>query len=96
MADYLTGDDKFRDLIHGDDYRSDAPVYRFGRAEEKRVRLRHASRRLGGYLRDMIKAVANSKLRRMRRELELHGYAFDRPGENWEPSPPVEPSQESK
>ena len=95
MTDYLTSDDKFRDLIH-DDHRSDDPAYRFGRTEEKRVRLRRASRRLGGYLRNVIEAIASSKLRRMQRELELHGYAFDRPGENWEPTLPTEPSPESK
>ena len=96
MAHYLTGDDKFRDLIHDDDYRSHAPAYRFGRAQGRRARLRRALRRPGGYLRDMIEAIANSKLRRMKRELELHGYAFDRPGEIWEASPPIEPSPDSK
>ena len=94
MAHYLTGDRKFRDLIHDEDNRSHAPLYRFGRAAEKRVRLRRTSRQLGGYLRNMIEAIADSKLRRMERE--LHGYAFERPGENWEASPPAGPSHESK
>lgn len=95
MADYLTGDDKFRDLIHDDDDRSHARSDRFGGARQKRVRLRTASRRLGGYLRGMIEAIANSKLRRMKHELELHGITFDRPGENWEASPPIEPPKGS-
>jgi hypothetical protein len=96
MAHYLAGVDRFRDLIHDDDYRSDAPSYRFGRTEEKRVRSCRASHSLGGYLRNIIEAIANSKLRRMKHELELHGYTFDRPGENWEAPPPMEPWPESK
>lgn len=96
MADYLTRDEKFRGLIYGDNSRSRAGACRFGGADEKRVRLRTASPRLGGYLRGMIEAIANSKLRRMKHELELHGYAFDRPGENWEVFPPNEPSKRSK
>jgi hypothetical protein len=35
--------------------------------------------RVNGYLRNMIEAVANAKLRRMQRELELRGVRFGFP-----------------
>jgi hypothetical protein len=33
-------------------------------------------RRANGYLKDMIEAIANAKLRRMERDLELRGIRF--------------------
>ena len=91
MAHFLTGDDKYRDLIYDDDYRSylvnraDSPGYRFGRTNEKRVRgrARTALSRVNSYLKNMIEAIADAKLRRMERELELRGISFDRPNNNW-------------
>jgi hypothetical protein len=92
MAHFVTGDEKYRDLIHDDDYRSyrfdkaDAPGgYRFGRTERKRVRVhaRRALRRVNGYFKSMIEAIANAKLRRMERELELRGIRYDRPSADW-------------
>ena len=92
MATLLTGDEKYRDVIYDDDYRSylmaqrdAAGDYRFGRRQGKRVRVhaRTALRRLNGYFRAMIEAIANAKLRRMARELELRGISFDRPNNNW-------------
>ena len=92
MAHFLTSDDKYRDLIHDDDYRSylinrtDSSIgYRFGRMHGKRVRVhaRTALSRVNGFLKNMIEAIANSKLRRMERELELRGIRFDRPNNNW-------------
>ena len=92
MAHFLTSDDKYRDLIHDDDYRSylinrtDSPVgYRFGRTHGKRVRVhaRTALSRVNGFLKNMIEAIANAKLRRMERELELRGIRFDRPNNDW-------------
>jgi hypothetical protein len=89
MSHFLTSDDKYRELIYGDDYRSylmdrtGPPVgYRFGRIAGKRVRARNALRRFGGYFKSMIAAIADVKLRRMERELELHGWDFDRPGDD--------------
>ncbi len=87
MAHFLTGDEKYRGLIYGDDYRPlmaqrGAPGgYRFGRTQRKRVRVhaRGALGRVNGYFRSMIEAIANSKLRRMERELELRSIRFDRP-----------------
>jgi hypothetical protein len=90
MSHFLTSDDKYRELIYGDDYRSylmdrgNSPVgYRFGRIRGKRVRARNALRRFGGYFRCMVAAIADVKLRRMERELELYGGDFDLPGDDW-------------
>jgi hypothetical protein len=89
---HFLADEKYRDLIYDDDYRSylmeqrNAPGgYRFGRPQAKRVRvrLRTALRRFNGYFKSVIEAIANSKLRRMQRELELHGIHYDRPGDRW-------------
>jgi len=82
MVHFLTSDEKYRDLPHDDDYRSylgdrgdQRGGYRFGRMRGKRVRIhvRSALGRVNGYLKNLIEAIANAKLRRMERELELHG-----------------------
>ena len=87
MAHLLDGDDKNRDLTYDDAYRwylitrSDAPSnYRFGRMHGKRLRVhaRSALRRVNGYFKNMIEAIASAKLRRMERELELRGIRFKR------------------
>jgi hypothetical protein len=52
--------------------------YRFAGAHAKRVRSRTALRRVNGYLKNMIDAVANAKLRRVERERAC-GTRFDRP-----------------
>jgi hypothetical protein len=57
------------DLAHGD-----APTgYRFGRTSGRcaGVRSRSALRQVSFYFRSTIEAIANAKLRRMERELEL-------------------------
>ena len=92
MAHLLGGDDKNRDLTYDDAYRwylitrTDPPGgYRFGRVHRKRLRVhaRTALRRVNGYLQTMIEAIANSKLRRMERDLELRGIRYDRSNDSW-------------
>jgi hypothetical protein len=87
MAHFLTGDEKCRDLIYDDDYRSylmarsqSAGGYRFGRIHGKplRVGAGAAFGRVNHFLKNMIEAIANAKLRRMERELELRGIRFGR------------------
>ena len=67
MARFLTTDDKYRDL------RDFSGGYRFGRTHGKRARAATALSRVNGYLKSAIAAIANSKMRRMERELELRG-----------------------
>ena len=92
MAHYLSSNDRYRDLILDDDPRSyfvdrdDAPLgYRFGRTRRKRARVhaRSALRRVSGYFKNLIEAIADAKLRRMERELELRGIRFDRTNQDW-------------
>lgn len=92
MAYLITSDDDYRDLTHDDAYRSylitrtDSPNdYRFGRTSGKRLRVhaRRAFGRVNGFLKHMIEAIANSKLRRMERELDLRGIRFDRSSGTW-------------
>ena len=76
MAHLLTGDDEFREEALGD--------YRFARTHVKHgIRMRSALRRVNGCLKTMIEAIADSKVRRMRRDLELRGIRFDPQGNNW-------------
>ena len=92
MAHLITSDHKYRDLTCDDAYRSylitrtDSPSdYRFGRTDGKRVRVhvRSAFRRVKGTFRNLIAAIADSKLRRMQRELELRGIRLDRLSNDW-------------
>ena len=92
MAHLITSDDKFRDFSYDDGYRAylitrREPLgdYRFGRTHGKRLRVhaRRALRRVNGYFRNLIEAIANSKVRRMERELELRGIRFDRANDSW-------------
>jgi hypothetical protein len=87
MAHLPDDNDKFRDLAYDDGYRAylitrrdSADDYRFARAQGKRARVhaRNALRCVNGYFKNMIEAIANSKMRRMERELELRGIRLDR------------------
>jgi hypothetical protein len=83
---YLIGsDEKHRDLVYDDDYRAylitrSADEYRFAKSHGKRVRvqLRSALRRVNGFFAKLIEAIADSKIRRMQRELRLRGVRYDR------------------
>ena len=44
--------------------------------------------RVNCFLKNMIEAIANAKLRRMERELELRGIRFDRTKDAWAASNP--------
>jgi hypothetical protein len=92
MAHLLNDNDKFGDLAYDDGYRaylitrSDRPSeYRLGRTQGKRirVRVRNTFRRINGYFRNLIGAIASSKMRRMERELELRGIRLDRLSNDW-------------
>jgi hypothetical protein len=107
MPHFLTGDEKDRDLIYDDDYRSyllarshSSSGYRFGRAHRKRIRVRAraALSRINGYFKNMIEAIADAKLRRMERELELRGIRYHRPNDSraLRKSQPAEASPGSK
>ncbi len=91
MVHFLTSEEKYRDLIYHDDYRtylvakSTFPAgYRFARSEEGRSRIdaRRALGRFKGYLKRMVEAIASAKLRRMERKLELRGVGIDRSDED--------------
>jgi hypothetical protein len=80
MNHFLASDDKYRDSIYDEDYwshrinkRNSPSDYRFGRAHA-----RATLNRINSCLKNMIEVIANSKLRRMERELELHGIRRDR------------------
>ena len=66
------------DLVTSDDYR-------FGRTPDKRVRARGALGRVSGFLKNLIEAIADSKMRRIERELALRGYRYDRSSNDWVP-----------
>ena len=91
MSHLLAGDDKFRGLGGDDGHRShltsrqdSSGDYRFARPHAKcGIRMRSALRRVNGCLKTMIEAIADSKVRRMRRDLALRGIRFDPHGNNW-------------
>jgi len=83
MAHYLTSDDRSRGLSCGSENRSSLSGYRFGRARGAHGHGRAALSRVSGYLKSLIEAIANSKLRRMERELELRGIYRDRANDSW-------------
>jgi hypothetical protein len=87
MAHDLIRNDKCPGLPHGDEGESRPGGYRFGRdvkfGHVKYGAGRSAWHRVNGYLKTLIEAIANAKLRRMRRELELRGIRLDQPDEAW-------------
>jgi hypothetical protein len=83
MAHYFARDDRYRGLSHGNENQSALGGYRFGRARGSHGQARAALSRVGGYLRTVIEAIANSRLRRMERELELRGIYRDPAEDSW-------------
>lgn len=59
-------------------------LYRFGRTASRNGRGRAAWHRVNGYLKRLIDRVADAKMRRMLRELELRGIHYDRENEAWD------------
>jgi hypothetical protein len=57
--------------------------YRFGRTHGKHARGRTAFSWVNGYLKNLIEAIANAKVRRMQRELELRGIRYDALNNRW-------------
>jgi hypothetical protein len=87
MAHLLTSDSKSSDFAYDDAYRlflitrrEQQANYRFGRTQGQPVRFRASRtvRRVRGYLKNMIEAIADSKMRRVEREFELRGIRYDR------------------
>jgi hypothetical protein len=76
MAHFLTSADKYRDP------RDFSGGYRFGGSLERSVGKRAGAaavfNRVNGYLKTAIEAIVDSKIRRMKRELELCGIRSDR------------------
>lgn len=92
MAHLITSDEDYRDLTHDEAYRTylitrsgSSGEYRFGRTQRKRARVhaRNAWRRINGYFKNMIEAIADSKMRRMQRELALRGIRLHRISNDW-------------
>src|ERR1700730_11425664 len=82
MAHLLTSDTKDPDLTCDDAYRLFLITrrkllvdYRFGRTQVKRDRFRggRSFRGVKGLLKNMIEAIANAKMLRMERQLQLRG-----------------------
>jgi hypothetical protein len=77
MAHFLFSDERYRHLVYDNDPGSPRAefhsprAYRFGRVRGKSAR--GSLHRFFGAFRHTIEAIANSKLRRMERELELRG-----------------------
>ena len=102
MSRLLTGQEEFLDSNY-DSYGSNlttrqhtANDYRFGRSRVKRSRrMRRTLRRVNGWLKTLIEAIGNSKMRRIERELEFRGIRLDPHRNNWtgRKSGPTEPSQ---
>ena len=103
MSRLITGQEEFHDWSSDAGYRSNLTIrqhtandYRFGRSRVKRShRMRRALRRVNSWLKTLIEAIGNSKLRRIERELEFRGIHLD-PNRNnrvVRKSGPTEPSQ---
>ena len=73
----------------GDEAQLETSTYRFGRRKETSSRI-PAALRATSYLKNLIRAIADAKFRRMLRELELRGGYLDRRDELWTPDAPLD------
>ena len=76
MAHYLTGDGRYRGSPCADEGELSLRGYRFGRG-------RSALIGANSYLKNLIQSIADAKLRRIQRELELGSIRLDGPNEAW-------------
>jgi hypothetical protein len=75
--DLLPGSDTYRGVRYGSHDGSHLEGYRVGHGHVQTGRGRSALNRVNSYMRNLIEAAANAKLRRMRRELEVRGLRLD-------------------
>ena len=75
MVHYTTRDDKYR-----------GSSYRLGRSCAENEPCRSALHRANDYVKNLIQSIAEAKVGRMRRELELRGVHFDGSNEEWVPN----------
>jgi hypothetical protein len=83
MAHCFTGDRKHLGSVHRDE--TTLRSYRFGRRRERYGRGLSALHRANSYLKALIQSMANTKFRRMLRELELWGTRLNMGDEFWIP-----------
>ena len=83
MAHCFTGDSKHLGSVHRDE--TTLRSYRFGRRRERYGRGLSALHRANSYLKALIQSMANTKFRRMLRELELWGTRLNMGDEFWIP-----------
>jgi hypothetical protein len=82
MVHVLTSNDKYRGAsCEGNE--SNLHGYGFARGRMTGSHGRAALSRLTGYLSSLVEAVADAKMRRVRRELELRGIRLDQADEVW-------------
>jgi hypothetical protein len=79
VAHYLNGDGKYRGSPYADEKAPHLRGYRFGRG-------RSALDRANSYFESLLQSIADAKLRRMRRVLELRGLRLDGPDNAWTPN----------
>ena len=85
MLHHTTSDDKYRGSPYGKVSRTCQSIDSAG-GRAKSGSSRSALSSAKSYLKNLIQSIADAKLRRMRRELELRGIQFDGPDEEWIPS----------
>jgi hypothetical protein len=86
MAHYLNGDSKYRGSRCADEEALHLRGYPLGRGCSNFGRGRSALDRANSYFKNLIQSIADAKLRRMGRELELRCLSLDGPDEAWIPN----------